>query len=210
MRCSGCSAHYYCSTQCQRNDWKRGHKQQCSIIRLSNDALATAAAHTRPTVVAVRLACTKDSGNGDFWNVDIPTNDAVFDGPLLEAPAIMGIPLVIRRLGTQSNNRTYLDCRIATLLNVKYSDGLAPLEWQSHVGSCIIARKDKKPLSSEHLEAVWMYMDRLMDTYGEEGPKAAQKETTRESFEEWFEDYKDNEVENGRPSWEHVGSLYEI
>ena len=208
LRCSGCRTEYYCSTQCQRKAWKRGHKQQCSIMKLANSALATAAMHTGETVVAVRLACNKESGG--FWNVSVPANHTMFDSPLLEVPAIMGIPLVIHRVGTQSNNRADLDCRIATFLNVKYEDGFAPREWQSHVGTCIVARKDKKPLSAEHLEAVWMYIDRLMDIFGEEGPEKAQKEISRDSFEEWFEDYKNNEVENGRENWKNVGSIMGI
>lgn len=29
LRCSRCRVTYYCSTKCQRKDWKVGHKQQC-------------------------------------------------------------------------------------------------------------------------------------------------------------------------------------
>jgi hypothetical protein len=54
-------------------------------------------------------------------------------------------------------------------------DGLAPVEWQSHVGTCLVARKDKKPLTSMHFEAVWISIDRLMDMHCEES-KRAQKE----------------------------------
>lgn len=145
---------------------------------------------------------------GSFWEVDVPSDHALFDRPILEVPGIMGIPLVIYRVGTPSSNRTDLDCQIATFLNVTYDDGLAPAEWQSRVGTCLVARKDKKPLTSMHLEAVWMYIDRLMDLYGE-GPKRAQKEIARERFEKWLENYKRNEAMNGRPEWKDFGSLYD-
>jgi hypothetical protein len=147
---------------------------------------------------------------GSINKADIPNIHLIFDGPLLEVPAIVGIPLVINRVGTQSDNRPDLDCQIATYLNVAYQDGLAPPEWQSHVRSCLVARKDKKPLNVEHLEAVWMYIDRLMDLYGEDSPKRAQKDITREGFERWFKGYRNENVQNGRPERKDVGSLYEL
>jgi hypothetical protein len=129
---------------------------------------------------------------------------------MLEVPAMLGIPLVMARVGTKSDYQPDLDCRIATYFNIKYEDGLAPPHWQSHVGSCLVARKDKKPLSSQHLEAVWMYMDRLLNCYGETSPKKAQKLVNRADFEKWFATYKRNGVINGRKEWESVGSLYDI
>jgi hypothetical protein len=45
---------------------------------------------------------------------DIPIDHTIFDNPLLEVPAIMGIPLGIHRLGTKFNNRADLDCLFAT------------------------------------------------------------------------------------------------
>jgi hypothetical protein len=87
---------------------------------------------------------------------------------------------------------------LGTFLNIKYANGIALREWQSGVSSCIVARKDKRPLSEEHLEAIWMYIDQLLNTFGEDGPEAAHKEITRDSFKDLFKDYKDNEAENGR------------
>jgi len=208
QRCGGCKFESYCSTECQRRDWLSGHKQQCKLISLQKKAEATAAGCTSDTVKGVRLTCTKESGG--FWEVDIPSNHSMFDGPLLEVPAILGVPLVIHRVGTQSNNRADLDCQIATFLNITYRDGMAPPEWQSHVGSCLVARKDKKPLSSQHLEAVWMYIDRILDYFGEEGPREAQKLITRKDFEKWLENYKLREASNGRSEWADVGSLYDL
>ncbi|KAF1847749.1 uncharacterized protein K460DRAFT_363787 [Cucurbitaria berberidis CBS 394.84] len=206
--CSGCKSQSYCSSQCQRKSWRSGHKQECKVIALSTKAQAIAATHTGDSVEAVKLRCEKEGGG--FRKISLEPNHIVFDGPLLQVPAIMGIPLVIHRVGTKSNNRADLDCRIATFLNVKYEDGFAPPQWQSHVGTCIVARKDKKPLSAEHVEAVWMYIDKLMDTFGEEGPQAAQKEISREHYEEWFERYRDSEAENGRDEWRNVGSIYNV
>jgi hypothetical protein len=109
----------------------------------------------------------------------------MFDNALLEVPAILGVPMVIHRVGTQSACRPDLDCKIATYLNIEYVDDMAPPEWQSHIGGCLVARKNKKPLSSQHLEALCMYIDRILDNFGD-GVKQeqAQAMVTREGFEE--------------------------
>jgi hypothetical protein len=159
---------------------------------------ATATTYDSESVKGVGLACKMEPGM--INETDIPIDHTIFDNPLLEVPAIMGVPLVIHRLGTKSNNRADLDCRIATFLIVTFRDGLASPELQSHVGSCLVARKDKKPLSSEHLEAVWMYIDRLMDMFGD-GPKSAQKDINRDDFESWFEGYRKECAGYGRDEW---------
>lgn len=147
---------------------------------------------------------------GAFWCQDIPSNHPIFNNPVLPVPGRIVIPLVIHRLGTQSRNRADLDCRIATYLNVEYEDGLAPPHWESHVGTCIVTRKDKKPLSSEHLEAVWMFIDRLMDYFGEDGPEEAHRNISKPKFERWFKGYKEGQVVNHRDEWKNVGSIYDV
>lgn len=163
--------------------------------------------HALDLVKGIRLACNKEPGG--FWEVDIPSDHSIFDEPLLEVPALLGIPLVIHRLGTQLNIRADLDCHIATWRNIKYANGFAPIEWQSHVGTCLVARKDKKPLNEEHMDAVRMYVSRLLDLFGND-PKYAQKEMTRAAFEKWFENYRAREIENGHPNWEKVVSLFDV
>jgi hypothetical protein len=72
-----------------------------------------------------------------------------------------------------------------------------------------VARKDKKPLNEEHMDAVHMYVSRLLHLFGND-PKYAQKETTRAAFEKWFENYRALEIENGHTNWEKVGSLFDV
>jgi hypothetical protein len=71
------------------------------------------------------------------------------------------------------------------------------------LGAALWRAKDKKPLGSQHL-------DRLAGAFSEDGSKEARKTITREGFEEWLENYKDNSVESGRSDWENVGSLYDL
>jgi hypothetical protein len=147
---------------------------------------------------------------GSWHNANIESNHPIFDNELLEVPALMGIPLVIHRVGTQSANRADLDNRIATFLDIAYDTGFSPPEWQSRVRSCLIARKDKKPLSSAHMEAVWMYIDRVLDIFGDSGPKRAQARINKDDVEEWFENYKESAAENGHDKWRDVGSIYDV
>jgi hypothetical protein len=211
LRCGSCKIAGYCSPACQKVDWKRGHKKRRKILPLKAKAVKTAAEHTGDTVAGVRLPCQMDARKSGSWhNINIESNHPIFDNELLEVPALMGIPLVIHRVGTQSANRADLDNRIATFFNIPYDTGFAPPEWQSHVGTCLIARKDKKPLSSEHMEAVYMYIDRLLDIFGDDGPKKAQSQINKDDFEEWFEHYKESATENGRNEWHDVGSIYDV
>ena len=54
----------------------------------------------------------------------------MFDNPLLEVPALLGIPMVIERIGNDHGDRP----NVATILTTEYESGLAPPEWQSNVG----------------------------------------------------------------------------
>jgi hypothetical protein len=85
----------------------------------------------------------------------------------------------------------------------------APPQWQSHVGSCWLARKDKKTLSEQHVYANYNYMGTLLDYYSD-SRKAAQKLVTRKAFEGWFERYRKSMVDIGGSEWKEVGSLYEL
>lgn len=207
QRCSGCKSVSYCSVDCQRLDWKKAHKRQCKITAVANKAQAVAATHIGDSVAGVRLKCAKEGVGVE--HVDIPSHHPIFDGPVIEIPALMEIPLVIHRLGTQSTNQPDLDCQLATWLMIKYEDGFAPPQWQSDVGSCWLARKDKKSLSEQQVYAIHDYMSTLLDRYSDD-PKDAQKLITRKAFERWFEQYVQSMVEVGGSEWKDFGSLYEL
>lgn len=166
-----------------------------------------AATHTGKSVAGVRLKCAKEGVGVE--QVDIPSHHPIFEGPIIEIPALLEIPLVIHRLGTQSASQPDLDCQIATWLMIKYKDGFAPPKWQSHVGSCWLARKDKKPLSEMQVYAIHDYLSMLLDRYSG-GPKGAQKMVTRKAFERWFDDYVKSMVEVGGPEWTDIEGFYEI
>jgi len=56
-----------------------------------------------------------------------------------------------------------------------------------------------------------MFIDRVLDYYGEVGTKEAQALITRKEFEKWLGGYKRGEAMNGRGErWADVGSLYDL
>ncbi|XP_044714691.1 uncharacterized protein HRG_11726 [Hirsutella rhossiliensis] len=81
---------------------------------------------------------------------------------------LIEVPLVLDRTGTQSVNEADLDNQIATYLNIDANSGFAPPDWQSQVGTVVVARKDRKPFYPQHLEGVWMFCDHILDLFGKE------------------------------------------
>jgi hypothetical protein len=132
-------------------------------------------------------------------------------------PALIQVPLVLHRVGTQSANRADLDNQIATYLNIDADSGFAPPAWQSHVGTIIVARKDRKPLLPQHLEGVWMYCDRILDLFGE-GEGAPRTLYNRQAFEKWWKRYCEEQKqfrfgkggEEDPDDWQAVSSPHEM
>lgn len=143
---------------------------------------------TSGLVHAVIVRCEVDKPGHHPWAAtEIPADHPVFSESVPPVPAAIDIPLVIHRVGTRSNNRADLDNQIATYLNIDLASGLAPAAWQSHVGTVIIARKDKKKLLPHHVEDVWMYCDRIADMFGDGA--APTRMYNRQAFERWWKNY---------------------
>ncbi|KAJ5414217.1 hypothetical protein N7509_000844 [Penicillium cosmopolitanum] len=137
----------------------------------------------------------------------IPTDHAVFNNTVPPVATLLDFPIVIHRLGTRYNGEFgNLDNQIITYLNVEAKSGLAPPRWQSGIGSVIVARKDRKDLSPEHYEAIWMYHDHLLDYFGE-GP-APEHLYNRKAFDRWFVGYAKDTAGFGRKEWNSVAPLY--
>lgn len=145
-----------------------------------------------------------------------PADHLVFSQEVLPVPGLINIPLVLCRKGTESADRADLDNQIATYLNLDPDSGFAPPTWQSHVGTVLVARKDRKPLLPQHLEGVWMYCDYMLDVFGE-GEGAPRWLYNRPEFEKWWEDYCEEKKrcrpgkggKNDPDDWRAVRSPYE-
>lgn len=147
----------------------------------------------------------------------IPVDHAIFSQSVPPIPRLIEVPLVFYRVGTRSANRADLDNQIATYINIDAASGFAPPEWQSFVGTVIVARKDKKPLLPHHLEGVWMYCDYILDIFGE-GEGAPTQLYNRRAFEEWWGSYCEEQKqyrhgtggEEDSDDWRSVKSPYGI
>ncbi|KAJ5924118.1 hypothetical protein N7466_008305 [Penicillium verhagenii] len=169
-------------------------------------ATPAASPSDKKTVKAVTAKCTGEGGPG--WSaITIPSDHPIFQNEVPPVPALLDLPVVIHRVGSRSNGQhNYLDNQPITYINIEADSGFAPPKWQSGIGTVIIARKDKKDLSPEHYEAIWMYCDYILDWFGE-GPTPTHL-YTRQKFEQWFRGYKLRAVSMGREEWNSVTPLY--
>ncbi|KAJ6436420.1 ER protein BIG1 [Purpureocillium lavendulum] len=184
--------------------------------------LDTSAAAGTPTnaghVDAVIVRCEVEKRRFPLWSATTISGDhPIFSGQVPPIPGLIGLPLVLHRVGTESVNRADLDNQIATYLNVDADSGYAPPEWQSHVGTVVVARKDRRPLLPQHLEGIWMFCDHILDLFGDgEGPPRWLY--SRQGFEKWWRDYCEEQKhlrpgdggERDPDDWHAVRSPYEV
>ncbi|KAH7125014.1 hypothetical protein B0J13DRAFT_598985 [Dactylonectria estremocensis] len=121
------------------------------------------------SIQAVIVRCEVEKRKFPPWStIRITEDHPVFSRPVPDVPRLIEVPVVLYRVGTQSSNQADLNNQIATYLNIDADSGFALPEWQSHVGTIVVARKDRKSLLPQHLEGVWMYCDRILDLFGED------------------------------------------
>ncbi|KAJ7146373.1 hypothetical protein C8R44DRAFT_864143 [Mycena epipterygia] len=159
-------------------------------------------------VKAVSVWCKKDmrtTGRGTFNATTIAGDDPIFNLDPLPVSVHLGCPLVMRQTGTTSTNQADLDCQIATYLAIDPSSGFAPEEWQSRVGSVIVARRDKKPLSMQHLEGFWMYNDAILEAF-QDGEIGDRDWFSQQSYEDWWADYCENAMKT-RGAFQRMNGL---
>ena len=84
----------------------------------------------------------------------LPADHPVFSQPVPPVPGLIGVLLVLYRVGTRSTNPAELNNQIATYISIDDESGFVPPEWQSYVGTVIAVCKDRKLLPLQHLEGV--------------------------------------------------------
>ncbi|KAG8945529.1 hypothetical protein FRC04_000732 [Tulasnella sp. 424] len=162
-------------------------------------------------VKAVRL-------NGG-WNmpfnpddVEIPSDHEMFAAEGLAQrispiSMLVDVPIVIWRLRKDnpmshltSLERAHLDNQSVTFLMINPWTGWAPAQWQQGIGPVIVARLDKKPLSIDALEVIWMFCDASGELASEGEMTRAQLEARYKpaAFQKWCVEYKESYEELGR------------
>lgn len=143
-------------------------------------------------VHAIRIYCDKDKRThpGAPWvPTTIPADHPVFAEAPLPVSVRLGIPLVMLREGTVARDRAELDCQMATYLAIDDHTGFAAPRWQMNVGTVVVARLDRKPLSSQHVEGFWMYNDAILDAFGDAGAIDESHWYGRQQYERWWKNY---------------------
>ncbi|KXX76595.1 hypothetical protein MMYC01_204842 [Madurella mycetomatis] len=121
-------------------------------------------------IQAVIVPCDMEKSKYGSWSaMTIAADHLVFSQPVPPIPRLIRFPLALHRVGAQSANRAHPGNQVATYLSIDANSGLAPPEWQSSVGTVMVARKDKKLLLPQHLEGVWVYFDLILDRFREGG-----------------------------------------
>lgn len=153
------------------------------------------------------VRCAGDRGGPPWEATTIPSGHAVFNDSVPPVAALLDFPIVIHRLGTcDTGEFGSLDNQAIAYLNVEAKSGLAPPRWQSGIGSVIVARKDRKDLSPEHNEVIWMYHDHILDYFGER--PASMRLYNRQAFERLFVRYAKKTAGFGWKEWNSVAPLY--
>ncbi|KFA78918.1 hypothetical protein S40288_11392 [Stachybotrys chartarum IBT 40288] len=173
------------------------------------------------TVQAVIIRCDIDQHTSRLprWSsITIPADHPVFWQPIPPLAERLDIPIAIYREGTKSLNQADLDNQTATYLAIDLDSGMAPLSWQSGVGTVIVARKDRKPFLPQHLEVLFDYTANILDRFGDgDGPPLNMYNW--QAFDRWWKrsatGKKENQLEHGRSqepddNWVDVKSPYEV
>jgi hypothetical protein len=170
---------------------------------------STATQSPSGSIQAVIVRCNVERRrNSPAWSATtIPADHRIFSQPVPHIPALIEVPLVFDRLGTQSADRSDLSNQIATYLNIDADSGYAPPVWQSHVGTVIVARKDGKALLPHHLEGVWLYCRHILDIF-ENGEGAPTWMYNRQAFEKWWKEFCKKSEKKDDPDFQR--SPYEV
>jgi len=125
-------------------------------------------------------------------------------GELCPVPELFGIPLLIHSpvvaTGIDIKNG---DNQPAVYLQIEPKDGFAPARWQIlNPGTCLVIRKDKKPLTLEVIETIVAFHWKLLrDCYGypeEDGWAPLQGLMHPAVFQMFSRDYYREQHEKGR------------
>ncbi|KAK7036303.1 SET domain-containing protein [Favolaschia claudopus] len=206
--CSGCGTVRYCSKKCQTEDWKV-HKPVCR--KLKSDE-----------VWGIKLLCKRDLAaippssepeiSRRIQHILLNKNHPIFrQGDLCPATQAYGFPLLIYSDVIHQGRQTQgSGNQPAVYLRIEVGNGLAPPDWQivQDPDTCIVVRRDYKPLTREAMEACYAFHSMLLsDAYGwpeEEGWAPGGEHLTRAAFQLFYKKYYRDQNEVGRKQFKSV------
>ncbi|KAJ6495263.1 hypothetical protein C8R45DRAFT_165522 [Mycena sanguinolenta] len=164
---------------------------------------------SKSTVPGMVIPCDSEIGrHGIFREIDLEAAHPIHThGIVCPVSAQVGLPIVMYRHLKEDpldmDRDAGLDNQKATYLMIDPISGFAPPEWQMCVGSVTVMRKDGKLLTHESIETIWMYHDRILDLFGDNG-SAPRRMMTSQGFKEYCAGYKDDMLLNGRTEFANM------
>jgi hypothetical protein len=162
--CGACKRVFYCSSDCQKADWKV-HKTSCAsrikICIFDGDEVVEA-----------------------YYNTDDDFVTDVSGWYPCQVPALLGIPLLVKRF---EPSRTKKNNEIGVFMTVEVETGLAPVEWSSESGKLAFMRADKQNLGSEVLWDLYDYIHGVLMAEYADGKleHIKKKKLNKEAFEDF-------------------------
>jgi len=199
--CSNCQSVHYCSRDCQTSHIPQ-HTLTCAALANLNSQRQKPIQEQMSTSQNVPAVDLLGGENHPFNPKEVvltasQADDILNGGKGFVSPIskLIGVPLVVyrqRESGARVEGRSAaMDNQAVTYLMIDIEHGFAPDEWQHSIGPVTVVRTDRKPLTTPALEMIWMYVDLILDHFGEEG-EAPKWRYTPQAFQEWCRRYKMN------------------
>lgn len=182
-----------------------------------------------PQVKAVKVACPGDQklfGAKPFENMVIPGNHDVLRSSAFSGISNrLGFSLAFHKLSAELAVKAMSQgCCIPGITFAMMDDnpaspgwGWAPLDWRGgRVPSCLVFRKDKKPLVSQQMKAFLRFSETIVremfnDSTGENYSARTREEVlgnlNPRNFNEFFEQYRSDKIKNSNGD-DHVRNVW--
>lgn len=162
-------------------------------------------------IQGVKISCDGELKQGKFIPVDVPLDHPIFTtskGP--DIPKKIGLDIRIHQYPPHPalrNTTGSLDNQVVTFLHLDANPhspswGWAPPEWQSGVGSVLLVRADRKPISPRQVEILTEYcftkLEPSIESSIEAGTLSARQRVfdriSKQGFDAFFESYKKEQM----------------
>ncbi|CDO68543.1 hypothetical protein BN946_scf184998.g40 [Trametes cinnabarina] len=193
-KCHGATG-IYCSKECQVAHWKL-HKKICHPL-------------SDGEVWGIKILDNRYAPwSRQFQHVLLKKTHPVFTvGELCPVTDLCGMPLLILSERVHGGHRALNDNQPAVYLRIEPDNALAPMHWQiDSVGMCIVARKDRKPLTLEAIEIIYKFHSHLIHTIDDERLEDGsrwKRPISPEWLREFADEYREKETRQGRLGFDY-------
>lgn len=132
--CSGCKQMHYCGKECQRDDWRAGHKEECKYFATPKFVqLLKTLTRNRLLLLRLLLNCKRQINGTHIWDVE----HTIYDGTKRSFRSLVsGVEReAIQKEALSDWSDKFKDPLGATALGIEYEDLLEAFGnlWTSHI-----------------------------------------------------------------------------